>query len=188
MPMKVVVALALCLMAATPAVAQEYDNFSDGKDNAKVHTSGFVCPDILGHFERDAVGRADIETGADFCAYSALDGVYGTVTLVPLSGPYDAKSALAPEFTETEGTGGKIIGEKTITVAPKSASPLSVYTRTYQTAELETLHYRIEFTGATIGNWAVETTIEYADPRDTAVAQSFFDAIYADALKEITAK
>jgi len=179
----------LGLIAAAPAFAQGTgDDFTEGKDGAKIHASGLVCPDTLGHFERDAVGQQDIDTGADFCAYSALDGVYGTVTVVPLAGPYDPKSALATQFVETEGTGGKMIAEKTVTVAPKAGAPLSVYTRTYQTAELESLHYRIEYAGTAIGNWAVETTIEYADPRDTAVAQSFFDAIYAKATQEIGAK
>ena len=196
MTFKVAVCFALLSMWATPAlaqtaraVAQDYgDTFTDGANNAKVHISGFVCPDQLGHFERDAAGQADIETGADFCAYSALDGVYGTVTLVPLAGPYDAKSALVPDFVETESTGGKRIAEVTVKVDDKGTEPLSVYTRTYQTAELESLHYRVEFTGAAVKNWAVETTIEYADPRDTAVAQSFFDEIYRDALSRIGAK
>jgi len=177
----------LLLAAATPALAQVND-FTDGKDNSKIHASGFVCPDIMGHFERDAAGEQDVDTGADFCAYSSLDGVYGTVVFVPLTGPYDPKSALSREFEETEGTGGKMIAEKTVTVAPTSDAPLSVYTRTYQTAALESLHYRIEYTGTAMKNWAVETTIEYADPRDTDVAQSFFDAIYAKARKEIGTK
>jgi hypothetical protein len=171
------------------AVAQDYgDTFTDGANSTKVHISGFVCPAQLGHFERDAAGQADIETGADFCAYSALDGVYGTVTLVPLAGPYDAKSALVPDFVETESTGGKRIAETTVKVETKGAETLAVYARTYQTAELESLHYRVEFTGAAVRNWAVETTIEYADPRDTQVAQSFFDEIYRDALERIGAK
>jgi len=41
------------------------------------------------------------------------------------------------------------------------------------------------FTGAPFGNWAVETTIEYADPRDNAAQKDFLDTIYAAALKQI---
>ena len=75
------------------------DPFTDGKDGAKVHiASGFVCPAMIGHFERDAAGESDADTATDFCAYSALDGVYGTITLTPLNGAYDPKASLAPDF------------------------------------------------------------------------------------------
>ena len=62
------------------------DTFADGADGAKVHVaSGFVCPAKIGAFERDAVGESDPEAGADFCAYAALDGVYGTIRLVSVA-------------------------------------------------------------------------------------------------------
>src|ERR1700748_913595 len=95
-------AICLVVLATTPAGAQtNVDVFSDGPAGGKVHAaSSFVCPDKIGLFERDAVGERDPSTNADFCAYSALDGVYGTITLVPLAGPYDPKTALAPEFVE----------------------------------------------------------------------------------------
>ncbi len=127
-----------------PALAQttDIDAFKDGPDEAKVHTSGFVCPLFIGHFERDAYGERDPSLGSDFCAYSARDGVYGTITLTPLKAAYDPKTALVPEFTEQEGIGGKIIGERTINIGG-GATPISVYSRTYETAALETLHYRI---------------------------------------------
>ncbi len=107
-------AICLVALAATaPACAQSNgDVFSDGPANAKIHAaSGFACPGKIGLFERDAVGERDPSANADFCAYSALDGVYGTITLVLLAGPYDPKTALAPEFVEQEDIGGKRIGE-----------------------------------------------------------------------------
>jgi hypothetical protein len=178
----------LCFALALPAHAQNTapDTFADDKDGAKVHVaSGFVCPQKIGLFERDAVGESDIDTGSDFCAYSALDGVYGTVTITRLAGAYDPLSSLALDFTEQEGTGGKKIAEADVKLGQP---PLAVYTRTYQTSTLEDLRYRVLFTGAAMNGWAVETTIEYADPRDTPVEREFLDAIYAAAKSDIAAK
>src|SRR5216684_596755 len=96
-------------LALSPAMAQttNIDAFKDGADEAKVHSaSGFVCPLFIGHFERDAFGERAPMLGSDFCAYSALDGVYGTITLTPLRAAYDPKTALQQEFTEQEGIGG----------------------------------------------------------------------------------
>jgi hypothetical protein len=184
--MKKLFFLAALLLIATPAFAQSADPFSDGKDGAKIHTaSGFVCPAKIGNFERDAADENDVQTGADICSYAALDGVYGTIVLVPLTGPYDAVNALSPAFEEQEGTGGKKIAEGAITLGAKSA-PLTVYTRSYLTARAESLEYRTIFTGASVKNWAVQATVEYADPRDTAEEQEFLSAVYADALKNIT--
>jgi len=164
------------------------DAFADGKDGAKVHkASGFVCPAKIGLFERDAVGDADPETQTDFCAYSVLNGVYGTIKLTPLTGAYDPKASMAADFTEQEGTGGKQISEKP-EVLPGDGEPLSVYARTYKTSKLEELHYRVLFTGAALKNWAVEATIEYADPRDTPLEQDFLRAIYDAAQSQIGAK
>lgn len=159
--------------------------FKDGASGDKIHiASGFVCPEKIGRYIRDAVGESDLETGSDFCSYYALDGVYGTVTLTPLSGSYSPVASLQPFFTEQEGIGGRMIGEKTVAFGPK-ASPLSIYTRTYETAKLETLHYRILFAGAAVKNWAVESTIEYAEPRDDEVERAFLDAVYLAALGRI---
>ena len=165
------------------------DTFADGANGAKVHvTSKFVCPAKIGLFERDAVGEADPETGANFCAYAALDGVYGTIRLVPLHGGYDAKQSLAKDFAEQEGAGGKRIAENDVLIAPQShGSSVSVYTRTYETAKLEELHYRVQLAGAAIENWAVETSIEFAEPRDLPEAQSFLRAVYGAAQTEIGA-
>jgi hypothetical protein len=179
---------AVCLAALTgaaPAFAQtNVDVFSDGPANAKVHTaSGFVCPGKIGLFERDAAGERDPSANADFCAYSALEGVYGTITLVPLAGPYDPKTALASEFVEQEDIGGKRIGEGTVKVGGAS-----VYARSYETTSLEDLHYRTLFSASAVGNWAVQVTVEYASPRDDAVKQEFLNAVYAGALKTLATK
>ncbi|HEY0282489.1 MAG TPA: hypothetical protein VGC27_07695 [Rhizomicrobium sp.] len=178
--------VALCIASAMAAHAQDAaDSFTEGPNGAKVHgPSGFVCPQQFGHFARDAVGERNPEAGADFCAYSALDGVYGMVTLTPLRGAYDPKAMLAPDFVVQEGTGGRMVGETTLLLGPKTA-PLSVYTRTYETSKLEALHYRILFTSAAVGPWAVQVTIEYADPRDTDKQADFLNAIYAEAMAKI---
>ena len=179
-------ALAFALSCA-PALAQttDIDAFKDAGDEAKVHVaSGFVCPLYIGHFERDAYGERDPEQGSDFCAYSGLDGVYGTITLTPLKGAYDPKLALAPEFAEQEGIGGRLIGEAT-TKLGGTKTPIAVYSRTYETAALETLHYRILFSGGTIGNWALEATVEFATPRDDEAEHDFLEAVYAEALAHI---
>jgi hypothetical protein len=174
---------ALALAAAAPTQTTN-DVFSDGPANAKVHTaSGFVCPGKIGLFERDAVGERDPEIDADFCAYSALEGVYGTITLVPLKGPYDPQTALVPEFVEQEDIGGKHIGEGTA-----KFGGTTVYSRTYETTSLEDLHYRTLFAASAVGNWAVQVTMEYASPRDDAVEQEFMNAVYASALKTLAAK
>jgi hypothetical protein len=165
----------------TVALAQSgADVFSDGANGAKVHVgSGFVCPAKIGDFERDAVGETDPGQHVDFCAYSALDGVYGTVTLRPLSGAYDAKAALAPQFAEQEGIGDKMIAEGNLKLErAKGQAPILVYTRSYETASLADRHYRILYSGAAVGNWAVEATIEYADPHDADFKTDFLNAIY----------
>ena len=175
------------ILIASGAAAQTVagDTFADGANGAKVHVaSKFVCPAKVGPFERDAVGESDPETGADFCAYAALDGVYGTIKFVPLHGAYDARQSLAQDFAEQEGAGGKSIAENDVSVTTVVAS-LPVYTRTYESAKLEDLHYRVQFAGAAIGSWAVETTIEFAEPRDLTEAQSFLRAVYAAAQNEI---
>jgi len=180
-------ALIAAALLAAPARAQttDIDAFKDAADEAKVHAaSGFVCPQFIGHFERDAFGERDPSLGSDFCAYSARDGVYGTITLTPLKAAYDPKTALVPEFTEQEGIGGKIVGEKTVLLGG-GKTPISVYQRTYETAALETLHYRILFSGGTIGNWALEATVEFATPRDDEAAQQFLDTVYAEALAHV---
>jgi hypothetical protein len=174
----------LSLFFATPALAQTADPFADGKDGAKIHTaSGFVCPAKIGIFERDAAGENDVQSGQDVCSYAALDGVYGTVVLTPLKAPYEAVQSLAPEFVKQEGTGGKKIVETTTQLGGKLAMP--VYTRIYRTSRAEALEYRTLFAGAQVKNWAVEATVEYADPRDASAEKDFLNAVYAAAAKDI---
>jgi len=176
----------LLLAVATAAAAQNIDPFADARDGGKLHAaSGFVCPARIGAFERDAVGEAG--KGTDFCAYSARDGIYGTIRLMRLDGPFDPQSALAPDFAEEEAQGGKRVADGMATLATKPA-PLAVYTRTYQTATLEDFRYRALFANAQFGNWVVETTIEYADPRDMGVENQFLHAVYAAARNEIAPK
>ena len=181
------IATLLLLVLATPAFAQSLpDTFKDGPGYAKVHVaSGFVCPASIGPFERDAAGENDVQTGSDLCSYAALDGVYGTIVLTPLAGPYDPKASLASQFIVQEETGGKQIAEKTMMLGNK-AVPLHVFSRAYRTAHAESLEYRILFTGTQIGNWSVEVTVEYADPRDAAAEKLFLNTVYAAAAKDIT--
>jgi hypothetical protein len=185
-------AFVIAASTAISARAQDAntDPFVDSGDGGKLHAaSGFVCPRKIGLFERDAFTEADPATGADFCAYSALDGVYGTIKLTMLGAPYDAKASLAPGFIEEEGTGGKRIAEGMVSLATApGAPPLPVYTRTYETAKLEDDHYRVVFAGAQLKNWAVEATIEYADPRDRAVETEFLRAVYDEAASRISAR
>jgi len=186
-------AAAFVVLGATGAWAQAANFttvstvFKDGPKGEKIHiASGFVCPDRIGRYIRDAVGESDLEAGTDFCSYYALDGVYGTVKVTPLDGLYDPTAALTSAFVEQEGIGAKEVGEKTIALGSKDGAA-KVYTRTYETARLETLHYRITLSGAAIKNWIVETTVEYAEPRDDQVAQDFLDAVYGTAETDIGA-
>lgn len=172
----------LFLVLPTGALAQSAgDVFSDGASNAKVHVaSAFVCPSKIGLFDRDAVGERDPKASADFCSYSALDGVYGTIVLAPLSGPYDPKTALAPEFEELEATGGKVIGE-----GIKTLGGAKTFARTYETTNLGDAHYRVLFAASAVGQWAVQVTMEYASPRDDALKQDFLNAVYDEALHKL---
>ena len=177
--------LACPLLWAIAAQAQVGgDTFGDREDGAKVHVSGFVCPQRIGEFERDAVGEYDPAKNQDFCAYGALDGVYGTITLQPLNGGYDPKATFADDFREQEATGGKRLSENIVRL---NGSPLAIYTRTYRTARAEALEYRIVFAGAAVKNWVVQTTVEYGDPRDTQTEAEFLRAVYAAAEHEIGA-
>lgn len=182
--MKSALALAL-LLGIVPALAQNSgDVFTDAANNAKVHAaSGFSCPAKLGLFVRDAAGERDPKNETVYCAYSALDGVYGTIVLTPLSGPYDPKTALVQDFLEQEATGGKRIAER----SARLGGARGIYTRTYETTSLEDLHYRVLFAASAVGNWAVQVTMEYASPRDDALEQEFLNAVYAEALRKIAA-
>jgi hypothetical protein len=175
----------LLIASAAHSQAANTDSFVDARDGGKIHSaSGFVCPTRIGHFVRDAVGP---EKGADFCAYSASGGVYGTIKLIALDGPYDAKASLTPDFIEEESIGGKRIADG-VTSFPLKSSPVPVYMRTYETDALRDQHFRVLFAGAQFGNWAVETTLEYADPRDTRLEDAFLRAVYSGAAGGIATK
>src|SRR5436305_1123022 len=127
-------ALLCLLLAFLPGAAlaqQSADTFADREDGAKVHVSGFVCPQRIGLFERDAAGEYDLEKNEDFCSYASLDGIYGTITIQPLSNGYDPKSAFADDFRGQDATGGMRIGEKPVRL---NGSARSIHTRTYRTA------------------------------------------------------
>jgi hypothetical protein len=178
-------AVLFTLLMAAPALAQPADPFKDGPGYAKVHVaSGFVCPAKIGPFERDDAGEYDVLAHTDICSYAAVGGVYGTIRLTPLTGGYDPKTSLAQHFAEQEQTGGKQIAEGTMHFGDKRA-PSPVFARSYRTARAEALEYRILFTGAAVKNWAVEASVEYADPRDAASEKDFLDAVYAEARKDI---
>ena len=186
-------AFALCLVstmaAARPVVPITASTvFKDGPAGEKIHiASNFACPDHIGRYIRDAVGESDLESGSDFCSYYALDGVYGTVTLTPLKGAYDPARSLSSGFIQQEGIGAKKIGTKTIELGPDGKKH-KVYMRTYETAHLETLHYRITYSGAAYKGWIIETTTEYAEPRDDKVNRNFLDWVYGPALKDLVAR
>jgi len=171
-----------------PAMAQNKadDDFMTAKDNAKLHVaSGYICQAHEGRFERDAVGNVDLALGTDFCAYSGLDGAYATITLSPLRSGYNPKTSLTPQFEEQQATGGRMIGQKTVSFGEP---PLSVYTRQYETSKLENLVYTVEFTSAAVRNWVVEVTLEYADPRDTPESKDFLKKVYLQAMTQIGGK
>jgi hypothetical protein len=178
--------LAALMVLSAPSHVIADDEFSD-VGAGKLHAaSGFTCPAKIATFERDAVGERDPQAGAVYCAYSKLDGVYGTVVLKPLRSPYDARSSLSGAFEETQSTGGQMIGEQMMKLG-QQPEQLDVYSRSYETAHLSEAHYRVLFTGASVGNWAVELTIEYADPRDTDTQKEFLNAVYSAATAEIGA-
>ena len=177
-----ILAMASAFVVSGAVAQSSSDTFSDREDGAKLHVSGFVCPARIGPFERDAVGEADPEKSSDFCAYGARDGVYGTITLTPLAGPYDPRQALAPKFREQEAIGGKRLYETTL-----KWNGLGIYTRAYRTSRAEALEYRILFTGAALKNWVVEVTVEYGDPRDAQTEAEFLHAVYQNAQSQIGA-
>lgn len=177
---------ALCLAsapaAAAPPVLDASAVFRDGPNGEKIHiASGFVCPVHVGRFVRDAVGERDLATHTDFCSYYGFDGVYGTLTIGPQTGAYDPLQSLAPKFEQEEAIAAKQVAQGTLAFAAKPA-PLAVFSRAYETSHLETLHYRIAFTGAAVSGWVVETATEYAEPRDNAVQQAFLNWVYGSAV------
>jgi hypothetical protein len=180
--------LVALLLAASPALAQDSGEvFSGDVGGVMQHNaSGFTCPLKIGSFERDAVGQRTPEIGADYCAYSALSGVYGTIVIMPLPRTYDPKAILAPEFAIQDGSGGRMIDETQQGIGAKDAK-LPVFVRTYETTRVESLHYRMLFASAAVGAWSVQVILEYAWPRDKDMQAAFLANAYGMALKEIGA-
>ena len=146
---KLALAVIGCL-ALSPAAAQttNIDAFKDGADEAKVHSaSGFVCPLFIGHFERDAYGERDADAGL------------GLLRLLRARRRlrHDHADAAEGGLRSQDGAGSRSSPSRKASAARSSAkarckigggtTPISVYTRTYETAALETLHYRIMFSG-----------------------------------------
>lgn len=185
-PLSHLCAAALLLpLVLTAALADETEGFSEGPNGAMQHgPSGFVCPAKIGAFERDAVGRRNPKRDSDYCAYSALSGVYGTIVILPLPSTFDPKDGLADEFALQEGTGGTVIGETIRQLGAPGAS-LPVYLRTYENAQLEAAHYRTLFANAAVGAWSIQVIVEYVDPRDREVEREFLDDVYSAAQREL---
>lgn len=185
--MKACIAAAALILAGLCAAAGAADSvFEDAGSGAKRHIlSGFVCPLQIGSFGRDAVGEYRPSDDSDYCTYSGRDGVYATLMLTPLHSGYDARTHLVPEFIVQEGSGARQSGEGTLFLGPDHT--LAVYSRTYDTARLESLRYRVQFTGSAVGNWIVETVLEYTDPRSLVEKNAFLNAVYNRALQQFLA-
>ena len=175
-----IAAVAAAWIGTAPGLAQE-SGFHDGPDGAVVHVSGFVCPAKIGSFVRDANGLRDPGTGADYCAYSALSGVYGTVIVMPLPPVFDPRSVLAPEFRIQEGVHGHLVDELF-----QPVGPVPVYRRIYETDRLPARQYRTLYACAAVGAWAVVTIVEYSEPGERDAAPVFLNAVYGAAAKALT--
>lgn len=170
------------LLALFCLPAQGEDGFILRQDGALVHAaSGFTCPETLGVFRRDAAG---LREGGQYCAYSAVSGIYGTIFLKPIAANYDPKAVLAPEARSIESQGGIAVTETEQPVGAQSAA-VTVYLRTYEMARLDALTYRAQLATAAIGAFAVEVEIEYAFPRDKAEQTGFVTAVYGEAIKDM---
>ncbi|MGB8602262.1 MAG: hypothetical protein WCD42_08715 [Rhizomicrobium sp.] len=179
----IVTALAFCCVSMVPAFGFD-DVFEDVSGGAKRHVvSGFLCPVQIGHYDRDAVGVRDTARHADYCAYSARDGVYGTVVLSPLPHNFDPKALITPDIVLQEGAGSRMSAEGVYSLGP--AKNLAVYTRTYDAARIEAMRYRVLLAVAAVGNWAVQVTVEYADPRDLETKNEFVNAIFDRAVTQL---
>lgn len=177
-------ALLALTFAAAAASAADIDVFKDNAAGDKIHvTSGFVCPLKIGRFDRDAVGEKNPVNDTDYCAYSARDGVYGSIALQPLRGDYDPKALMAEDFISQEGMGGKFISESTLGFGSQNA--LAVYARIYDAAKNEAMRYRMLMACAAVRNWVVRVTVEYATPRDEELKNDFLKAVYDSALSKL---
>ncbi|GAA0552230.1 hypothetical protein GCM10008941_35230 [Rhizomicrobium palustre] len=178
-PLALLFAPALFFSAASAEEA-----FTLREDGAVLHGgSGFVCPAKIGMFERDAFGSRE---EGDYCAYSALTGLYGTIIVKHRPALYDPPALLAPEFRKVESMGGRAVAETVQPVGPDGAA-VPVFLRTYDMAKLDMLTYRTQLASAALGGWAVEAVVEYAYPRDKEDQTAFVTAVYGEAIRDMGA-
>lgn len=178
-------ALALTLLGVAPAAAQRI-GFSSSANGSLVHESGYVCPQMIGPFQRDAAGLRDPVSGAQSCSYSAQSGVYGTVILEPMTNSFDPKEGLIPAFRAEDAAGSIIVSEQIQPVGTEGIA-VPVYVRVYRKARLDQREYRTLYAAAAYGIWAVEAIVEYSDPQDKDLNTAFLNAIYDTATKMIGA-
>jgi hypothetical protein len=176
----------LVLVSSTYASAQgttvALGAFRDGPHDGRIaRASGFVCPDRVGPYIRDAAGQSGMSEKRVFCSYYALDGIYGTVRILPLKGKFDGPGLLAGQFSQEAGSGGRVVDQKTRSFHAASGL-LRVFTRTYETSHLENLHYRVSYASAPALGWVVEVISEYASPRDDATKAVFLNWVYGPGL------
>ena len=156
--------------------------FRDGPHDGRIaRASGFVCPDRVGPYIRDAAGQTGVSQKKVFCSYYALDGIYGTVRILPLHGQFDGPGLLAGQFSQEAGSGGKVVAQKTFSFSA-AGRMLSMFSRTYENSHLENLHYRVNYASAPVRGWVVEVISEYASPRDDATRTVFLDWVYGPGL------
>ncbi len=156
--------------------------FRDGPHDGRIaRASGFVCPDRIGPYIRDAAGQSSVSQKRVFCSYYALDGIYGTVRILPLDGQFDGPGLLAGQFSQEAGSGGRVVAQKNLSFAA-AGRVLPVFSRTYETSHLENLHYRVSYASAPIRGWVVEVISEYASPRDDATKTVFLDWVFGPGL------
>ncbi|MDE2464542.1 MAG: hypothetical protein KGO02_12610 [Alphaproteobacteria bacterium] len=183
---RLIAGVALGLLTGAAALAHDapviLGAFRNGDHDGRIAlASGFVCPERIGPYIRDAVGQSGPNEQAVFCSYYALDGIYGTVRILPLDGRFDGPASLASQFALQTGSGAKVVAQATATVAGKGTTP-AVYSRTYETSRLETLHYRVRYSSAPVRGWVVQVISEYAAPRDDATRNLFLNWAYGPAL------
>jgi hypothetical protein len=189
MPRRLFAALGLALAGSTLASAHgatvALGAFRDGPHDGRIaRASGFVCPDRVGPYIRDAAGQSALSQKRVFCSYYALDGIYGTVRILPLAGKFDGPGLLAGQFSQEAGSGGRVVAQKTRSF-PAASGELRVFTRTYETSHLENLHYRVSYASAPALGWVVEVISEYASPRDDATKKVFLNWVYGPGLTSL---
>lgn len=177
------VAFTLVVLGTTPASGQA-NGFSIAANGALVHASGYICPQIIASFQRDAAGLRDPVSGAQSCSYSAPSGVYGTVVIEPMPDGLDPKTALLSAFRAEDAAGSEKVSDQIQAVGLEDTT-ISVYVRVYRKARLDQREYRTLYATAGFGIWAVEAIVEYTDPQDKDLNTVFLNAVYDMAAKTV---